>query len=138
MEQFINELKNQTKTIITSLDKQNEQAELEQLIKEYKQAKEQLNNYTSPETATIKDRYTKWNILETKYFYYYDKTKQKALETIEKETQKALETITNIDDILCYLIMEHLTKFDEDKQQIKATANKINTIYILIKTLLEG
>lgn len=138
MEQFINELKNQERAIIKSLDKQNEQATLEQLINEYKQTKNKLNNYTKQEQQTMKEQQQIFNIRKTRYFYYYDKTKQKALETIEQETQKVLEQIIKIDDILCYLIMEHITRFDQDKQQIRQTANKINNIILLLKELLEG
>jgi hypothetical protein len=138
MEQFINELKNQKTAIIKSLDKQNEQATLEQLINEHKQAKDNLNNYTSQEQQTLKEQQQIFNIRTTKYFYYYDKTKQKALETIEQETQKALEQLLKIDEVLCYLIMEHITKFDQDKQQINQTANKINNIILLLKEIVEG
>lgn len=140
MEKLKKELEELEATIKATLETATAKDNLEQLKAKFELAKADFNNYSpSKEKATQKEAFIKYTEFITIYEYLKDKLASKIFELVEQKTKKALEELTTADDELCYIINNNLYYYaSTEYKETQRASNKITSIYLQLKELLEG
>ena len=140
MEKLKKEIEELEATIKATLETATAKDNLEQLKAKFELAKADFNNYSpSKEKATQKEAFIKYTEFVTIYEYLKNKLANKIFELVEQKTKKALEELTLADDELCYILNNNLYYYaSKEHQETQRTSNRITTIYLQLKELLEG
>lgn len=140
MEKLKKELEELEKRIKATLETATAKDNLEQLKAKFELAKADYNNYSpSKEKATQKEAFIKYTEFVTIYEYLKNKLASKIFELVEQKTKKALEELTTADEELCYIFNNNLYYYaSKEYQETQRASNKITSIYLQLKELLEG